>query len=105
MHAASNSIPAVRDCASAWLETSITACEQPSAAIRASQSASTGAGAVVISLGSIDRLSLLTIVPVSPARYPPASRTLAISQHVLVFPLVPVTPITFNCLLGFAASA
>ena len=55
MHAASNSMPAVRDCANAWLETSTTACEQPLAAIRANQSASTGAGGVVMSLGSNGR--------------------------------------------------
>src|SRR3954447_25415237 len=100
MHAPSNSIPATRDWANAWLETSSTACEQSLATIRAIQSANAGGGAVVMSLDSTVRLSLLAIVPISPVRKPAAWRILAISQHVLVLPLVPVTPITFSFLLG-----
>src|SRR3954470_16716736 len=104
MQAASNSIPAVRACASAWLETSTTACVQPLPAIRAIQFASTGAGGVVMPLCSTAALSLLTIVPVKPGRCPAACNTLAINQQVLVLPLVPVTPIVFICRLGLPAS-
>ena len=103
--AASNSKPATRDWSSAWLETSITAWVQPLRTIRDSSDASRSGGGVVWVDSSTIRPSRYPKVPSTPTRWSAAESTPAIRQLVVVLPLVPVTPISFNCRLGHPAKS
>ena len=86
--------PAARFCSSAWLDTSITAARHPDSTITPSVRETSIAGGVVSDDGATSFPSSTCTVEIIPHRRPSPFSSRCARYVIVVFPLVPVTPIS-----------
>jgi len=95
-----NCNPNIRFCTTAWELTSMHAYSHPSSTISANNLFSVTGSGVVRCAGTTRSSTLFSIVDINPAFFPNARSARYSSVATVVFPLVPVTPISFNFSLG-----